>query len=168
MKPPRLSAAAIEYLRRLGNPYAKEQISDDSDAEFRALSAEERAYVRELGNQYAPLSIALRDTAGYSASAKHAEGHPGTISKADFESECRRMFKPYIPELEKGRLRPHHLAFIQRNRLRAPHERYALVRQLSKYDLGSTAGLQAQFNRERDPFTEQKLKGLEQAAFGQE
>jgi hypothetical protein len=63
--------------------------------------------------------------------------------------------------VEKGRLRRHHTNFITRNVGRAPGIRGALLAELRKFDLGDAPGFRARFNRERDVFTEAKLREIE-------
>jgi hypothetical protein len=136
-------------------------------AEFRAPSAEERAYIRLLENQYALLSIAIpEEKASPAITSLRTQPSVPDISKADFEKECRRILRQYIPALEKGRIRSHHRDFIIRNIGRAPGIRYALLHKLRKYDLGDIQGFQARFNRERDPFTDAKLREIELAVSG--
>lgn len=81
-------------------------------------------------------------------------------SKLDFERESRRIFGGYMPQLEKGGLRPEYRAFISRNAGRPGTERFRLLDGLRKYDLGGL-GLQSMFNRERMALTEEKLLKLE-------
>jgi hypothetical protein len=69
-----------------------------------------------------------------------------------------------MPALEKGRLRDHHRDFIVRNESRSPETRHRLLALLAKYDLATHPGLTGQFNRERDVFTEQKLRTIERDA----
>jgi hypothetical protein len=159
------SPALREALRRLGNPYASLQVVEVP--EFRALTAEERAYVRRLENQYAPLSIAIaEEQTSASVTSLQTDSSTRGISKADFDKGCRRIFRQYIPALEKGRLRLHHRDFITRNIGRAPGIRYVLLDKLRTYDLGDIQGFQARFNRERDPFTDAKLREIELAVSG--
>ena len=178
-KNPRDIAAITEALRLLGNPYAKLQIFDEVEdvtlvADFRPLTDAEHAYVRRLENPYASLSVAIEveesvQEKRVAAVVVSASDAPNTsISKHDFEAGCRRIFRQYIPALEKGRLRPHHRAFITRNHSRSPSLRYCLLEQLRKYDLSSIRGLQVQFNREREELTADKLTQIERAVIGEE
>jgi hypothetical protein len=86
-----------------------------------------------------------------------------TISKADFESGCRSVFRRYMPEGERTKLRPHHQDFIRRNSLCSPERRYALVQELRRYDLSDEPGLPTYFNYEEDAFTEAQLKAIEES-----
>lgn len=86
-----------------------------------------------------------------------------TISKANFEAGCRSVFRRYMPEMERAKLRPHHQDFIRRNSLCSPERRYALLQELRRYDLSDEPGLQTYFNYEEDVFTETKLKAIEDA-----
>jgi hypothetical protein len=86
-----------------------------------------------------------------------------TISKADFESGCRSIFRRYMPEGERTKSRPHHQDFVRRNSLCSPERRYALLQELRRYDLSDEPGLQTYFNYEEDAFTEAKLKAIEES-----
>ena len=142
--------------------------------DFLPLTDAEHEYVRRLGNPYASLSVAVEveqgvHEIGVPAVTVSASDVPNaSISKQDFEGECRRIFRQYIPALEKGRLRPHHRAFITRNHSRSPALRYRLLEQLRKYDLSHIRGLQIQFNREREELTAGKLTQIERAVIGEE
>lgn len=155
-----------EALRRLGNPYASLQIFDDvaEESELREPTVDERAYFRALGNQYAILSVAIRDDADTAAktttTAKRDTGRKGA-SQDEFVFESRRIFGQYIPAIEKGKLRPHHRAFISRNQRRPALQREYLLAELRKYDLADVRGFQARFNRERDELTADKLLQIE-------
>lgn len=169
-----------EALRLLGNPYAKLQVRDEDGvhavaSDFHPLKDAERAYVRRLGNPYAVLSIAVE--AEQAVQERNVsvpvvlqdDMSQPAVSKRDFEAECRRIFRQYIPAEEMGHLRPHYRAFIERNRSRAPSVRHYLLEGLRRYDLSRNSGfgaLQAQFNREREPLTVQKLAEIERAVIG--
>lgn len=88
-------------------------------------------------------------------------GHNNVVSEAAFDSQCRRIFRPYVPAEERSRLRAVYRDFISRNRTRSPHERYALVEMLRRYDLADLTGLSTQFNREQEENIAAKLKQLE-------
>ncbi len=150
------SPAFRDALRVLGNPYASLQTYEVP--ETRSLTAKERAYKRRLEDPYASLSIGIPEVA---SSIVATARMPAGISKMEFEKGCRRIFRQYIPAVEKGRLRRHHTDFIIRNVGRAPAIRGALLVELRKFDLGDTPGFQARFNRERHPFTEAKLRDIE-------
>jgi hypothetical protein len=84
------------------------------------------------------------------------------ISKADFRSECTRIFMPYIPPHLPRRMLQHHRDFIARNERRSPNERYRVLAGLKRYDLSSTPGITPQFNRElRGELSEEKLRRIE-------
>lgn len=85
------------------------------------------------------------------------------VSKEFFEKSCRRIFGQYIPHAEKQRLRPQHREFIARNVGASPEAREKILGELMRYDLASIPGINPQFNRERDPFTEAKLREIEDA-----
>lgn len=152
--PPRHSGAVKAYLKRLGNPYASLQIGD-----------EPRSY-RLLENPYAKLSGMEEVEESREASPEPVlmslvESARGSLSKVEFRARSRRIFRQYVPALEKGRLRAHHRDFITRNESCSPTRRYRLVKQLEKYDLSEVQGLKAQFNREREALTDEKLIQIE-------
>jgi hypothetical protein len=86
------------------------------------------------------------------------------VTKEEFEAECRRILMQYIPAAEAGRLRAHYREFIRRNLSRSAAIRAKILQLLKKYDISDRSGLAAQFNRERDEITEEKLRDIEQAA----
>lgn len=86
-----------------------------------------------------------------------------SLSKADFESGCRSIFRRYMPEMERTKLRPHHQEFIRRNMNCSPGRRFGLLEALRRYDLSSERGLRTYFNREEDAFTEAKLLKIEES-----
>lgn len=163
-----------DALRLRGNPYASLQLFANEEADALAaelaasssFTAAEHARFRDLGNPYAKegsassatVTVAAIEAAGAAAVATS----PG-VTQAMFELECRRIFRQYIPEIERGRLREHHRNFIGRNRSRSPEIRANILIGLKRYDLGEI-GVQAMFNRERDELTDEKLLGIENAA----
>jgi hypothetical protein len=163
--------ALTQYLKLLGNPYAKlsyldpeENESPQGDLELRPPTEAEREYARLLGNQYALLSVALKDSSapteqGDRRTTAQRSTSKLSLSKEDFENECRRIFRQYIPAVEKGRLRRHHKEFIARNQSRGPIVRHELVEKLRRYDIAG--GVEARFNREREDITDAKLRKLE-------
>lgn len=168
--------AITAYIRMLGNPYARSQIigaedgEQQAELELRPATEAEHNYVRLLGNQYAMLSIAIRDStdvpAHSPATAGTSKERPvakATLAKNDFVTGCRRIFRPYIPSVEKGRLRAHHRDFIIRNQNRSPSARYLLIQELSKYDLTVLPGMETRFNREREDLSDHKLKQIERS-----
>jgi hypothetical protein len=152
---------------RMGNPYVFDECQyPDEDAIKQFF--ERRAYLRVLEDPYASLVVDDRAPVMASASAKleaprEQSGQRG-CSKAEFRARCRTIFGGYMPALEKGRLREHHRDFIVRNESRDPQVRSRLLSLLARYDLSTHPGLTGQFNRERDVFTEQKLRSIERDA----
>ena len=142
-------------------------------ADFLPLTDAEHAYVRRQENPYASLCVAVevdlsaREKSVDTVTVPMSDAPNTSISKQDFEAECRRIFRQYIPALEKGRLRPHHRAFITRNHSRTPSLRNSLLEQLRKYDLSNIRGLQVKFNREREELTADKLEQIERAVIGE-
>jgi hypothetical protein len=169
-----------DYLRLLGNPYAKLQVQDAPDAppltEVRSPDAlapkplgltrtniEGRLFPEPRhGNPYASLA-ALDDADEPGRELARPPGLAKTSSKADFIAGCRRIFSQYIPQLEKGLLRDEHRDFITRNASRSPTIRFKLLEALRRYDLSDLPGAQPQFNREDDRLTAKKLIEIEQA-----
>lgn len=129
-------------------PYPK--VQSKLDPEFREPTREEADWIRKSGNQYAKLSVTLVEQ--------------GQVSKAEYESEVRRIFRQYIPKVENGRLRDHYKAFISRTSKHTAQTRFAILQELKRYDLASILGFEARFNREKDPLTEAKLISIEQSA----
>jgi hypothetical protein len=180
--------AITAYIRRLGNPYAKQQligVEEDeqqgelalrnADLDLRPATAHERAYARRQGNQYTLLSVAIPDPKEALAAGGSLVEQPkeqltprASLSKSDFNAGCRRIFRHYIPSVEKGRLRRHYRDFITRNQGHSPSVRYTLLQELSKYDLSAVAGMETRFNRERGDLTDQKLKQIERSALAKE
>lgn len=85
------------------------------------------------------------------------------ISESAFESQCRAVFRYYIPAEEHGRLRPHHRDFISRNKARTGSVRFALVEKLRNYDISQIPGIVTQFNREYGDRTAEKLRQIEES-----
>ena len=137
----------------------------DDDNEFLPPTPEQTSYLRRQGNQYAKLSVTLRQPQVSRAAEPRQEqaANKQTVSKEEFESECRRIFVRYIPAAEKGRLRPHHRDFIARNLSRTAQSRHNVLGKLRRYDLSQIPGFEARFNRERAELTETKLKEIEEA-----
>jgi hypothetical protein len=135
-----------QYLSRLGNPYAAEQIFDPADLQRAPddlqIAGHERGTAENAGRAAAPRTRA-------------------TATKASFQRGCRDIMRQYIPPAEQGRLRPAHADFIARHENRAGTERHALLTALSRYDLSDLGEYQARFNREREDLTEEKLRELE-------
>lgn len=151
------------YIRRMGNPYASLQV-DGGTEEFEApkVSAEEQhSYIRH------PYALIPQTEEAQEVEARPVVKLPvsptrGTLTKTEFRAKCRRIFIPYIPALEKGKLRKRHRDFIARNESRSPDMRHRLITHLEKYDLSQVQGItNAQFNREREVFTDEKLEQIE-------
>lgn len=152
-----------DALRRSHNPYAWHYLFEDEAPQLAAASLELRA----TENPYATIYFNER---GASPDITPAVSKPGktlrdlVMTQTEFERQCRRIFVAYIPAIEKGKLRPHHREFIERNRGRNAGDRARIVRELKKYDLSSEGGIRTHFNRERDVFTVDKLQQIERAA----
>ncbi len=157
-------------LRKSGNPYATHYYEPDTAA----LPAEEaRRQLRASENPYARHYYvgADQDAAAATRSLPTQTSKPAaparkTLSKSDFDSGCRSIFRRYMPEMERTKLRPHHQDFIRRNVNCSPERRYALLEELRRYDLSTEGNLSTHFNREEDAFTEAKLLKIEEAVKG--
>ncbi len=168
-----------------GNPYASIPQTDDESADFagtspsvnsaqntvdsKAMGLNMAASLERMpsGNPYANIPQTDEDEDGRSSRriAASSESSAGsTLSKVDFEVECRRIFRQYMPALEKGPLRNHYRGFIARNQSSSPARRHRLVKHLQKYDLSQVQGLESRFNREKEPLTDEKLKQIERSA----
>ena len=66
-----------------------------------------------------------------------AAGKAGELSKTEFRSACRAIFRNYIPAIENGRLRGYHREFIGRNESSSGVKRFRLHAELQRYDLSS-------------------------------
>ena len=95
-------------------------------------------------------------------------GKGGKLSKTEFQSACRAIFRHYIPAIENGRLRGQHREFITRNESSSGEKRFRLYSELRRYDLSSIPGINPQFNRERDALTGAKLRELERIVGGEQ
>jgi len=143
-------------LRSSNNPYATDYYSDSAEV------ADVDAAYRARGNPYAKLSVDIefQQPARTKPPVLHYAVQVGKLAKADFRNQCSTLFRQYIPQAEKGKLRPHHRAFIERNENRHASTRFLIVQSLQRYDLGS-GGIRAQFNREEVFFSEKKLTKIE-------
>lgn len=157
-KPPVKKESQSDALKRLGNPYAKLQVLDNVIETARLL---QNPYAKEqmLFDDY-PEEVLAGSSIGSVAEVVVAS----EATQREFESECRRIFRQYIPAVEKGRIRDHHRAFIDRNRSRSAKQRSRLLVELRKYDISGIKGISAQFNRERDKLTVDKLAKIERDA----
>lgn len=129
-----------------GNPYAHAQEAEEVADQRPAASHNER---RPLQSEAKVSSI--RPT-----------------SKQDFRAGCRRIFTGYMPNHLRHRLRKEHRDFITRNESRPPLERTQILGALQRYDLGTTPGIRAQFNREDTLSLEEKLRRIEKDALENE
>jgi hypothetical protein len=153
-------------LHKSGNPYAAHYYGPDAPA---SPIEGARKQLRAAENPYAQhyyLGAEQEDAVTRSSlpeSVKPPVALRKSLSKADFESGCRSIFRRYMPEMERTRLRSHHQDFIRRNVNCSPERRYALHEELRRYDLSSEPGLLTYFNREEDTFTEAKLLKIEES-----
>ena len=133
------------------------------DDELLPPTPEQAEYLRKQGHPYAKLSVTLPEKAAGSHLTGQIAATKTAASMEEFDTESRRILMIYVPALESN-LRPHHRAFIARNRVKSPSARYRVLSQLRKYDLSNVSGIEARFNREDDEMTEAKLKEIEKAA----
>ena len=128
------------------------------------------ASVRKTQDPYAYYSVfgdqedAEPTVSGKSISAVPTRHVAAGLSKKDFQNECRRIFRQYIPPSEGQVLRPQYRDFIFRNEQRSPGERANIVTGLSKYDLSSSGNFKPHFNREQELLTVAKLQDVENTA----
>jgi len=151
-------------LRKSRNPYASHYYQPEAEA---SPAQGARQQLRSAQNPYAHhyyIGDEVADGSTQSAVSVTTKA-PTTarrkLSKTDFESGCRSIFRRYMPEPERAKLRSHHQDFIRRNVNCSPERRNALLEELRRYDLSSELGLQTYFNREEDTFTEAKLLKIE-------
>src|ERR1044071_9065215 len=172
-----LSPAARAYLRKLRNPYATDQIEEQS-AEFAhvaepasnnsslATSGEagekERSDVWASQDPYA--TLAEEPPRRVSRTSRKTLGP--TCSRAEFRAGCKRVLRHYSLAPERG-LREEHAAFIARNEDRPPEIRYELLRELQRFDLSDIQGIQPRLHREKDVLTEEKLNAIERKVLGE-
>ncbi len=152
-------------LRKSQNPCASHYYRpDEADA---LASVRERFRASENPYAFHHYFEAESDVAPAAAPARRAATIPAAVrkrlSKVDFEAGCRSIFRRYMPDMERAKLRAHHQDFIRRNVTCSPERRYALLEELKRYDLGSEPGLRTYFNREEDAFTEAKLLKIEES-----
>ena len=152
-------------LRKSQNPYASHYYRP-GDADSLA-SVRERLRASENPYAFHHYFEAELDVATATAPALLAATVSAAVrkrlSKVDFEAGCRSIFRRYMPDMERAKLRPHHQNFIRRNVTCSPERRYALLEQLKRYDLGGELGLRTYFNREEEAFTEAKLRKIEES-----
>ncbi len=159
-----------ECLKRMGNPYASLSIGDQGDEKRpRKLSEQAHKDLRRSQNPCAwdyhfgdpeelPISPIREPQRQSTLPAAMSRGLP----IQQFRTNCRRIFRQYLPSEERRILRPHHRDFIERNESRSAEERFLIVEQLGRYDLSRHGSYNARFNRERDVLTEKKLQKIEQ------
>jgi hypothetical protein len=140
------------------------------DVEEERAKVEHSALFR-TGNPYATLAawdgeddqvVAPSHAPRHQAHQARSETFVDFLSKADFRSECIRIFLPYVPPHLPRRIPQHQRDFIARNERRSGKARYHLVEALRRYDLSTTPGIAPQFNREHSQeLSEQKLRQIE-------
>lgn len=166
--PPDRSAKLRAALRTLGNPYACDQVYEVDRSEEESVHVDDpavSAYLRRQENPYARFGVTAAEPSEINTSTIVERSFASRMSKEQFRSAARRIFRGYIPATEKGVLRQHHRDFIVRNEERPAGERASLIAHLSRYDL-TDLGMQGQFNRERDDVTAAKLAQIEEDALG--
>lgn len=138
---PQLDLNLLPAQQPSGNPYASLSESDDG------------------AEPMSPLLIGVGHEAEATAPPKTFREF---LSKADFRSECIRVFLPYVPPYLPRRIPQHQRDFIARNECRSGRARFRLVESLRRYDLSTTPSIAPQFNREHSlGLSEKKLRQIE-------
>lgn len=153
-------------VRKSGNPYASHYYGPEAPASPTEVARQQLHAAENPYAQHYYFAAEQKDALTRSSlpeSAKPPVAPRKTLSKADFESGCRSIFRRYMPEMERTKLRSHHQDFIRRNVNCSPERRYALHEELRRYDLSSEPGLRTYFNKEEDTFTEAKLLKIEES-----
>lgn len=161
------SKVVSDLIRKSGNPYWGAELDLQEAESQQSLAAAAHAEFKARQNPHA-FDHYFGEAAAVAADVAHAipakaDGTGSGISQAAFERRTRTIFAGYLPASGTKRLRPHHLAFITRNKSRSARVRGALIRQLEKYDVRTSGHFSTQFNREREVFTEAKLAEIERA-----
>jgi hypothetical protein len=147
-----LSDAVRARLRQLGNPYASLQLSDEDEDESAVIHASKSSKELTLEltqNPWATLYYEADDPVHAPATASPTQikaSVSSKLSKSEFRHACRAIFRCYIPEIEKARIRDHHRDFIVRNESRSVTRRFQVVEALRRYDLSSVPGSQLHSN----------------------
>jgi hypothetical protein len=165
-----------DYIRLLQNPYAELSIEEERSPR--------RNYVHRLQNPYATLEVSdevalthgTLTTPRKDADLKEpvtspieaAESTKGSVfkseklgvSKADFETRCRHIFRQYMPLDAGRRLRPEYQEFIIDGKLRNAQRRAAILRELERYDLVLLGNVKPYLNRERESDLRAKLRSI--------
>jgi hypothetical protein len=167
-----ISQQAKAYVKRLEDPYASLSFEEE---QLELIPPEptleqKRRYFRMLENPHAHGEIfgdqgetPLPVPSGAGQQAKRSR-RTGTLSKQDFQSGCRRIFKYYVPPAEGRLLRPQYREFITRNENRAAEQRFSLLEELAKYDISTSGNFTPHFNREQELLTAGKLQEIERSA----
>jgi hypothetical protein len=160
-----LSDAVRARLCEMGNPYASLQLSDeDEGAVIHPIESPKELTLEMTQNPWATLYYGADNPVDAPAMERPAQTKlsvTSKLSKSEFRHACRAIFRCYIPEIEKSRIRDHHRDFIVRNESRSATGRFQVLEALRRYDLSAVQGFQAHFNRERDVFTDAKLREIE-------
>jgi hypothetical protein len=171
-----LSSAARAFLRKLRNPYATEQLDEETDESLRASESSSRssgyAASNEPGKEKSDVWVLQDPYASLSEEPRRPQRALRAVarpkcSKAAFRTGCRRIFLHYTPAPERSSLREEHAAFILRNEDRSPEARHALLRELQRFDLSDVPGIDPILNRGKDAFTEEKLNTIERKVLGE-
>ena len=88
---------------------------------------------------------------------------PNTVSKTEFRKLASRIFRQYVPELERGCLRVYMVDFIQRNERQPARIRCLLLKALERFDLSDLSGAIPYFNREDQSLSDEKLREIERS-----
>ena len=151
-----INSNTIQFLKLLGNPYAKLSILGEED---------------ELGiseNNSPVIEMVENSTTSNSNIKTQIELFPGSqypnrnsISKGDFETVCRRIFNKYTPGDPKSNvLKAPYREFISKHHNRSGEDRFKILKHLKKYDLSSLGNCKPHFNRERKSYLLKKLDSI--------
>jgi hypothetical protein len=132
---------------------------------FSSVPANENSVAQPSGNPYASLASIYEEQAATIVSEADggAQSTLKSTSKAEFRRRCSLIFRQYVPELERSRLRTYMNEFIVRNESKSSRIRYLLLRALEKFNLSDLSGVTAYFNREDQSLSDQKLKDIERS-----
>ena len=142
----------LDFIRLLEDPYAKLSFTDPiSD------------YITKLGNPYAKLCDLYVPEQKENWPINKNIIITNTVTKKEFNKDCKRIFMQYIPHAARKKIRPEHLDFITRNENRTSEERFILLNELKKYDISCHGEYHSYFNREHEELTDRKLRIIEKS-----
>ena len=163
-----------EYIRLLENPYASIDVAEEGDSKHQALLISQNPYATHYYFGEGAENVARSEDEGRKESGESAKNKEVGFSESEtkqrgvsalkFESECRAIFRMYLP-LGQHMLRSEHRKFIKEGKGRPAKQRAAILGRLSRYDIRRFGALNPQLNRER---SEQLTKKLDEILNGPE